>query len=589
MSFIKSVLATVVGIMAFFAIMLCFFIGSLVGIAFSSSSPSIADNSVFVINLDGDLTERASSNPLQKIMGTQKTSLALDDMIANIKKAKANDKIKGIFLDCGSLGPSTASMEEIRRQRLDFKKSGKWIIAYADNYDADTYYLATVANKVLIHEQGGLDWHGLASNNLLLKDALAKFGIKFAVTKVGKYKSAPETLTADKMSEPNREQITAYMNGIWNNIVKGVSDSRKISAEKLNEYADSLITFSPAKDYLKYHLVDQLVSGNDEVRAVVKKMLGIGKDDDIKTVSMATMSKQEDVDTDGDEIAVYYAYGDIVDDPSTGINAASDEIVGNTVSDDLMKLADDKEVKAVVIRVNSGGGSAFASEKMWQAVKYLKGKKPVVVSMGDLAASGGYYMSCLANWIVAEKTTLTGSIGIFGMFRDLSDLLTNKLGVKYETLKTNEHSDFGNMFRSFNESEKALLEKYITRGYDLFLSRVAEGRKMTKDQVNEIAQGRVWLGEDALKNKLVDEIGGIDAALAKAAKLARMEKYHTQASPSAEDFNLNALLDQQEQDILNEKLTGVFGEYYSTFKFIQTIDKQNHIQARIPFIMEINL
>ncbi len=587
MNFIKHVLATVVGILAFSAIMTLFFIFSLIGMAFSDgSSSSVPSNSVFVINLSGQLTERTEADPLNAFLGNGTESLALDDLVNNIKKAKENDDIKGIFLECSAFSPdSYASLEEVRRQLLEFKKSGKWIVAYGDEYTQGTYYLASVADKVLIHPQGVLDWHGMAAEPMFLKDALAKFGIKFTVTKVGKYKSAPEMYTADGMSEPNREQVTAYITGIWNNVVSDVAASRKISADKLNAYADSLITFDDQKKYVEYKMVDQLVQ-KSEVKKIVKKLLKIDEDDDIKTVSMATMNQQDNVDTKGEEIAVYYAYGDIVDDMAAGLSQET-QIVGDKVADDLLALADDDDVKAVVLRVNSGGGSAFASEKMWQAVKTLKAKKPVVASMGGMAASGGYYMSCLANWIVAEKTTLTGSIGIFGMFPDASNLITEKLGVKYDLIKTNEHADFGTMSRSINDDEMAILNKYITRGYNLFLSRVGEGRKMKTENVDSVAQGRVWLGQDAINQKLVDQLGGIDLAIKKAAELAKVKEYHHKAYPVKEDASLKLFAKEKGKGILDEQLRATLGDFYSTFALIKTVEKQDRVQARIPYILNI--
>ena len=318
MGFIKQVLATVVGILAFFAIMTAFLIFSLIGMAFSGGSSSVPSNSVFVINVAGQLTERSEADPLNAFLGNGTESLALDDLVNNIKKAKENDDIKGIFLECSAFSAdSYASLEEVRRQLMDFKKSGKWIVAYGDEYTTATYYLASCADKVLIHPQGVLDWHGMAAEPMFIKDALAKFGIKYTVTKVGKYKSAPEMYTADGMSEPNREQVTVYVKGIWNNIVADVAQSRKVSAEKLNAYADSLITFDDQKKYVEYKMVDQLVQ-KSEVKSIVKKMLKIDEDDEIKTVSMATMNQQDNVDKDGEEIAVYYAYGDIVDEMASG-------------------------------------------------------------------------------------------------------------------------------------------------------------------------------------------------------------------------------------------------------------------------------
>ena len=587
MSFIKQVLATVVGIMVFFAIMTIFFVISIVGMALSGSGKaSIDDNSVFVIELSGQLTERAELDPLKTFRGKGTQSLALDEVVANIKKAKQNKDIKGIYLNCGAFSPdSYASLEEIRRQLLDFKKSGKWIVAYGDEYTTDTYYLASTADKVLIHESGMLDWHGLSATPMFFKEALAKFGIKVTLSKVGTYKSAPETFTADGMSEANREQVTAYITGTWNNIVADISQSRGITETKLNEYADSLIVFSDPKMYVSTKMIDQLVQRTD-VKQIVKQMLKIDSDDDINTVSMATMTALDDVEKGGEEIAVYYAYGDIVDEMAEGLSTKT-QIVGDKVADDLIELANNDDVKAVVLRVNSGGGSAFASEKMFQAMKKLKAKKPVVVSMGGMAASGGYYMSCLSNWIVAEKTTLTGSIGIFGMFPDFSELLTQKLGVKFDVVKTNALSDFGTISRPFSAEEMALLNKYIERGYDQFLSRVSEGRKMQKDAVDNVAQGRVWLGQDAIKKALVDQIGGIDDAINKAAQLAKLDKFHQKSYPKNEDFSLEKFLNKEQNSILDGQLKATLGEFYPMFMLVKNIDKQDKIQARMPYVLNI--
>lgn len=586
MTFLKNVLSTLVGLFIYSIITFIFFIVCIVGMAFSSdNAPEITENTVFVMKLNGTMEERVEEDPLNMILGNGLSSLSLEDIKEDIQKAKNNKDIAGIFLDCGTFSPdSYASLEEIRRQLIDFKKGGKWIIAYSDMYTTATYYLASVADKVLLNESGMIDIHGMAAEPMFLKDALAKFGVKMTVTKVGKYKSAPEMFTATGMSEPNREQVTAYVKGIWENTVQGISESRMITTEKINALADSLIVFSDPQTYVDNKLVDQLVQ-KDEVKNIVKKQLKIAEDENINTVSIAGMNMLT-ADESGDEIAVYYAYGDIVDELEEGLTSGN-QIVGDKVAEDLLALADDDVVKAVVLRVNSGGGSAFASEKMWQAVKKLRAKKPVVVSMGGMAASGGYYMSCMANWIVAEKTTLTGSIGIFGMFPDFSQLLTEKIGIKYDHIKTNLHSDFGTTSRPINNEEMAILDKYITRGYDQFLSRVAEGRKMTKEQVNEIAQGRVWLGQDAIKIKLVDEIGGLDVAINKAATLAKASSHYTVHYPAPEEFSLKLFMEEKQNGILDGQLKNCLGEFYEPFMIMKNINQQNRIQARMPYILNI--
>ena len=377
-----------------------------------------------------------------------------------------------------------------------------------------------------------------------------------------------------------------YINGLWQNICKGVSESRKISVDSLNAYADRLITLADSKDFVKYKFVDKLIY-TDDIKTEINKMLKKEADEKINTVSLADMKVVKSKEDKGDEIAVYYAYGNIVDQEAGNMMSEGHSIVGKTVCEDLKELMDNDDVKAVVIRINSGGGSAYASEQIWHYVEMLKKKKPVVVSMGGMAASGGYYISSGANWIVAEPTTLTGSIGIFGMFPDMSGLLTEKLGIKFDEVKTNKNSTFGTQARPFTAEEMAYLENYINRGYSLFRSRVAQGRKMSIAQVEKIAQGRVWLGQDALKIKLVDELGGLDKAVAKAAKLAKLKEYHTASYPGKTDWIDQLLNMTSGGNYINAQMRQTFGEYYEPFMLLRSMDKQSAIQARIPFMLNI--
>ena len=534
--FFKYVGATIVGIFAVGLILAILGVMSIIGMITSTqATQNVSKNSVLVLNLSGTLQEQSDDNVFGLFAQDSFGSLGLDEILSAIKKAKETDKIKGIYIESGMFVADYASRQEIRNALLDFKKSGKKIVAYADSYSQGNYYIASVADKIFLNPQGMIDWHGIGAEPMFVKDLLAKFGIRFQVIKVGKYKSATENVTADKMSEPNREQTQAYINGLWANVCQAVSQSRKISVDKLNEYADSLITFNNPKDYVSAKLVDGLLY-TDEVKKEVKKTFDLDMDDPINQVSIAEIKNVKEK-SDGDEIAVYYAYGNIVDNPITGgIFGGQHAIVGPAVCKDLEALADDDDVKAVVLRINSGGGSAYASEQMWHQIAELKKKKPVVVSMGGMAASGGYYMSCNANWIVAQPTTLTGSIGIFGMIPDRSQLLTQKLGIKFDEVKTNRNALMGSNARPMNEEEIGYLTRYIDRGYNLFRKRVADGRKMSINQVEEIAQGHVFLGQDALKIKLVDELGGLDKAIAKAAKLAKIDKYHTSNYPEGDDW-----------------------------------------------------
>ncbi len=582
--FFKYMSATVVGLIVFSV--LTGIIGAMcvVGmIASGSATKDVSDNSVMVINMSGMLDERSQSSFIDELGGGSVGTIGLDDVLGAIRKAKGNDKIKGIYIEAGMLSAdSYASLAAMRNALLDFRKSGKWIIAYGDVYTQGCYYVASAADKVLLNPSGQVDWHGIASQPVFLKDLMAKFGVKMQLAKVGTYKSAPEMYTADRMSDANREQVTAYVNGIWQNVCKEVAESRKISVKALNDYADNFITLSDPKDYVKYKLVDKLVY-TDQIKAEINKMLKKDTDDDINTVGLAEMKAVKSDEGKGGKIAVYYAYGNIVDNAAGGMLSDEHNIVGKTVCDDLEALMDDDDVKAVVLRINSGGGSAYASEQIWHYVEMLKKKKPVVVSMGGMAASGGYYISSGANWIVAEPTTLTGSIGIFGMFPDMSELLTQKLGVKFDEVKTNKFSAFGTPARPFNEEEMRYLGNYIDRGYALFRSRVAQGRKMSTAQVEKIAQGRVWLGQDALKIKLVDELGGLDKAVAKAAQLAKLKEYHTSAYPGKTDWIDQLLNKASGGTYVKAKAREVLGEYYEPFMLLKDINNQSAIQARIPF------
>lgn len=589
--FIKNVGATIVGIFLFGIIIGIFGVMSLVGmVASGQATKNVKENSVLVLKLQGDLLEQAQDDVLGQLTGNTFNTLGMDAISSAIKKAKANKDIKGIYLETGILGADVAQLQELRDQLVDFKKSGKWIVAYSDMYTQGCYYLATAADKVYINPEGSINWHGIGSQPMFVKDLLAKFGVKMQVIKVGKYKSATEMFTEEKMSDANREQTQRYIQSLWDNMCKAVSKSRNISTAKLNDLADNGIFVANGKMLLAEKMVDG-VKYADEMKAEVKKLLKLDADEKISQLSIADMATVKEEGNDGDdEIAVYYAYGDIVDTPATGsLFSNSHAIVGNDVCKDLEELANDDDVKAVVIRINSGGGSAYASEQMWHQIDLLKKKKPVVISMGGMAASGGYYMSCNANYIFAEPTTLTGSIGIFGVIPNFSDLATNKLGLKFDEVKTNRNALFGSQARMMNEEEVTFLQGAITRGYHLFRQRVADGRKMSVDQVEQIAQGHVFTGEDALKIKLVDELGGLDKAVAKAAALAKTKSYYTQGYPAPLDF-FDQLLQESTDNgsYLDGKLKTSLGTLYEPMKMVNNITTMDRIQARMPWWLNIN-
>lgn len=563
---------------------------SLVGLAASTASTvQVKDGSVFTLVLKNNIDERGTDNPIGFLNGSDTTIDGLNDIISAIHKAKDNENIKGIYIQAdGMATDSPASLHAIREALLDFKKSGKWIISYSDGYSQSEYYLCSVADQILLNPQGQIGWHGLAAEPVFYKDLLAKFGVKFELCKVGKYKSAPEQVTADGMSEANREQVTAYVTGIWKVMLQDVSASRKISTDSLNAYADRFMDLADAQELIKLRLIDKTMYA-DEVKNVIKKRLDIDTDTDIPQLSLGDMLNVEDKKNRGDKVAVYYAYGDIVDEDNSNPMNPQTCIVGKDMCKDLEELADDDDVKAVVLRVNSPGGSAYASEQIWHAVTKLKAKKPVVVSMGGYAASGGYYISCAANYIYSDPTTITGSIGIFGMFLNYSELMKDKLGIKFDEVKTNKHANFGTRSRFFNAEEMAILDKYIGKGYELFRKRVADGRKMSVAQVEQIAQGRVWLGNDALKIHLVDGIGSLDDAVKKAAQLAKLDEYYASEyqTPSSWYETLLASASGNSGSYLDEQMQATFGELYEPLRYIKQVENMSKIQARLPYFLTI--
>lgn len=587
--FLKYVLATIVGIICtgFIMGMMSLFMFIVMAIS-SSDTPSVKNGTVLRIQLSGTLNERAKENPFAQYLNNDiAQTQGLDDIITAIKTAQTNDKIRGIYLEGGTLISDMATAQELRKALVDFKKSKKFILAYADNYSQGSYYIASAADKVLVNPSGIVDWHGLASQPIFFTDLLKKVGVKMQVFKVGTYKSAVEPYILTKMSDANREQVSSFVGDIWKNICADVASSRKISIEGLNAYADHYITFADAKDYVKAHLVDGLAYA-DEVRTLLRTL---SQQDKVNFIAPADLAKLAEKKSGDGTIAVYYAQGNIVDAVADNSFMSNESyIVGPKVVEDLDRLANDDNIKAVVLRINSGGGSAYASEQMWRAIQLLKKKKPVVVSMSGMAASGGYYMSCGADYIVAEPTTLTGSIGIFGMIPDASELLTDKLGLHFDMVKTNKGADFGAQGRAFNADEANVMQQYVNRGYRLFISRVAAGRHITPEQVDHIGQGRVWTGSQALKIKLVDKLGTLDDAIAEAASRAKLKDYDVLSTPNKESWVDQILNSTVKRDYMEELLRTTLGVYYAPLQFVGTLNgmsAKDYLQARIYYIPNI--
>lgn len=590
--FFKNVAATIVGLFAFGLIMTILGFICIIGmIASSNSKPTLKDNAVMVLKLQGQIEDRSEDNWLGELTGEQFNNLGMNKILSSIRKAKDEEKVKGIYLETGILESDYATLQEIRNALADFKKSGKWIIAYGDALSQGGYYLASVANKVYVNPEGNVDWHGIASQPQYIKDVAAKFGVHFTVVKVGKYKSYTETYTEDKMSDANREQVSRYISGLWQQMLADVSKSRNISKDSLNRYADGLMVFDDAQLLKSRKMVDGFCY-YDEIRDVVKRQLGLKADETINQVDYNDVDMAiDDSNLMGEEIAVYYCQGSIVRMETPSIYGSEQQIVSTKVIKDLQELADNSQVKAVVLRINSGGGDAYASEQIWRAVKELNKKKPVVVSMGGMAASGAYYMSMGAQYIMAQPTTLTGSIGIFGALPDFSDLMTKKLGFKYDEVKTNRNSAYASagMSRPWSAEEITTMQNYVNRGYNLFRKRVAEGRKMSTEQVEKIAQGRVWLGTDAKNIKLIDGFGGLSDAIDKAAELAHLSSYQAVEYPALAGW-MEQLMDMaggNKGTYLDEQLRLALGDLYQPFIMIRNMKEKEPIQAALPYVLNI--
>lgn len=583
--FLRSTLATITGVLICGFIFIILGISTLVGIMASSETETVVPpNSVFTLELKGTIQERYQPSPVDQFFEDQISTYGLEDILNAIQKAKENDLIKGIYLHTGALSCSAASLQAIHRALADFKQSGKFLVAYAEAYTQGGYYVASVADKVIVNPVGSLSWHGLASETMFLKDFLAKIGVKMQIFRVGTYKSAVEPMMSTEMSPANREQTQAFLESTWKSILNDVSASRHISADSLNLLADRNMDFQPAETYVSSGLADTLMY-QDEVLSYLKSLTGLSDEDDLKTLNLDEMTRVKATAPKSktrDVVAVYYAYGEI----DNGSSSYDEGINSEKVTKDLRDLRKDKNVKAVVLRVNSPGGSAYGSEQIWREVSLLKAEKPVVVSMGDYAASGGYYISCAAHKIVAEPTTLTGSIGIFGMMPDASELLNDKLGLHFDGVKTHKMADMGSMSRPFNAEESALMQQMVNQGYALFTKRCAEGRHIPLEELCKIAEGRVWTGSMAKELKLVDELGGLDTAIQLAAQLGKVKDYNLQTYPAKEDF-LTQLLNTRTDRYIHSQLQETFGEYYRSFDWIRHLGQSDRLQARLPFNLRI--
>ena len=591
-TFLAALLALVAGsgcIMIFFFVGVAGLIGSLSSLGDSNAVPvNIEQHTVLKIDV-AQLHDVVSVNPFDSFSSSTATQpVSLSQAIRAIADAKNNPNIEALYLNVEGVEAGMASVDELRLALQDFKASHKPIIAYGDSYSQKAYYLASVANQIYLNPLGSIELIGIASGEMMYKDALDKVGIKMEVFKVGTFKSAVEPYILNKISDANKLQKQEYINGLWSSILQGISTERKVNADSLNAEVNKGLAFVNSDKYVQTKLVDKLLY-RDQIDSVFAAQLKVKKSE-LKMINLSALATQQtdDIEVKDGVVQVIYAEGEITQ-ASISPFAASASTIGAGFGDKLREAAEDDDVKAVVLRMNSPGGDAFLSEQLWHAVKQLRSKKPVVVSMGDYAASGGYYISSAANQIVAQPNTLTGSIGIFGLFPNFSELV-QKVGVNVEVVKTNDFADLtiSMPYKPLTNEQRALIQRHVERGYDIFLSRVAEGRHMTKAQVDSVGQGRVWLGRKAQTLGLVDKLGGLDVAIQEAASLAKLSDYSVDYGVTRVNVWEELFKSTSPSNEFIARLRSAFltDEERKAIRIMQGVTRYSGIQARLPYDFE---
>lgn len=556
-------------------------------ISSSKKEVKVSDNTILHIKLEGVVNDRTSNNPFKDFDLSNmdnKTELGLNDILKTLKKSKEDKKIKGIFLDLSNIQFGMATLEEIRNELKEFKKSGKFIYSYSEMYSQKAYYLATVSDVIALNKEGGIDFHGLGAEIMFFKGLLKKLDVEMQIIRHGKYKSAVEPFLLEKMSAENREQTRQFLGGIWSHIIKEIAESRKIPIEKLHIIADSLLIQSP-EDALKLGFIDK-IAYKDEVIKDLKYKAGIQEKGNLELITMLKYNDSEtskkDIKFTKNKIAIIYAVGSIAG------GKGSDEVIGSEkVSNAIMEARIDSNVKAIVLRVNSPGGDALASEVIWREVVLAKKTKPVVVSMGDYAASGGYYIACGATKIVANPSTITGSIGVFGMIPNIQKLFNNKLGITFDTVMTNRNSITISGTRPLSVYQEKIIQNQIERIYNTFITHVAEGRNMSIEAVDNIGQGRVWNGYDAKKIGLIDEFGGLNKAVEIAKTLAKVDEYKIVEYPKQKEFFQQIIDELNGEEAKTKMIKKELGDNYVFYKTVQNITSMKGVQARIPYLINI--
>lgn len=587
--FWKITFASIVGVIL--ASILMFIVGLLIFSAAASSGDEVVeieDKTVLHFTVSKTIVDRASDNPLEGFNYTSfepSNNQGLNVILKNIKKATDDPKIAGMFLDIKLLSAGMATTEEIRNALIDFKKAGKFIVSYADSYTQKGYYLASVSDHIYMNPEGLVDFTGMSASIMFYTRVMQKIGVQPIVIRHGKFKSAVEPFMLEKMSEANREQTLTYMGSLWKSLSKAIAEARGIDEQTLQQYADQL-TIRSAKKAVEVKFIDQLMY-RDEVYAKLRELTEVEKDKKIKVVSMGSYTKVPEIRNDDekglakDKIAVIYASGEI------GMGEGDESSIGSDgISKAIRKARKDKKVKAIVLRVNSPGGSALASEVIWREAVLAQKEKPFVVSMGDVAASGGYYIACAADAIVANPTTITGSIGVFGLLFNTEKLVKEYIGIDIDGVKTNKYADLANPNRPMTEEERAIIQQGVEDVYATFINHVAEGRKMNVADVDSIGQGRVWSGANAKEIGLIDEFGGLNKAIAIAAEKAKLDRYRVVEYPEKGKLidELLKSLNSDNSDELVKANLGYMARYYDVFKSLQ---RMQGVQARLPYEIDI--
>ena len=584
-NFLSSLLATIVGILIMTIVVVLIFVG-IIAASTSKETPEVKENSLLIAKFNSPIIDRSDENPFSRIMSVNpymSDAMGLNQILKDLKKAKTDENIKGIVLQLSSVPAGRAAIEEVRNALLDFKETGKFIYAYADMMTQRTYYLATAADSIFMTPEGILQFTGLSAEVVFYKKAMEKLGIEVQVIRHGSYKSANERFMRENLSDENREQIGDYFASVWDRMMAGISESRGIPVEKLNQYADEVISFDN-NNLVESGMIDGLIYF-DEMLSLLKDKMGVDEKDDLSSIRLtryADVPVKEKKEYSRDKIAVIYAMGNVVDG-----NAGEGSIGSERIAKAIRKARRDKSVKAIVLRVNSGGGSMIASDVIHREVKLAAEAKPLVASMGNMAASGGYYIVAPADTIVASPSTLTGSIGVYSMIPNTQKLMNEKLGITTDVVKTNRHADMFTVFNPLDPAVTALLQKSVDEAYDTFLSIVSDGRDMTKESVDALGGGRIWSGSDALDNGLIDMIGGLEKSIEVAAGMADLENYRVQSLPRLDD-PLTMIIKELTGDVRLRIIQKELGNQYKHYKNIQEIKEMQGIQALMPFYMDIH-